>query len=81
MTDVAININDNVRIKLQPRGMQAYRNYIESLGLKVEDYPLSINQQDGCVRMPLWEVMQIFGPSCFMGPQPPFETTIWWESK
>ncbi len=54
------NINDTVRAKLTDYGTQYYTLFHRTLGVSV---PAAIKS----VEMPLWELMQIFGPTLHMG--------------
>lgn len=48
-----ININDTVRVRLTEAGQDRY-------------YGLTFNKATG-LQMPLWELMQIFGPGLHIG--------------
>lgn len=71
-----LNITDPVRIKILPAGEKlwdaAYAYVRERTGLSCKIK----RDADGWTEMPLWQVMEIFGPGCGMGRGVPFETTI-----
>jgi hypothetical protein len=66
-----INLNQVVNIVLQPRGVEALRKHYRKMLLPAPEHAVGDTYSG-----PLWEVMVIFGGSCFMGPEPPFETTF-----
>jgi hypothetical protein len=67
-----VNMNDNVWIKLTPRG----RAHLESTGIRRSQ----LVTDGGWSQWQLWDVMATFGALCYMGGQVPFETTIRFES-
>lgn len=71
---VRFNINDDVLIRLLSRGEEQFAKYYRDLKLDPEQYRTA--HYDGRLKMPLWEVMQIFGPITYMGPEPAFETEV-----
>ena len=71
---VCMNVNDHVWVKLTPEGEIAYKKWNEDLGVK-DPLPLQ-KTWDGFVKFQLWELMQIFGGSCYNGCKVPFETQI-----
>ncbi len=77
-TVVSVNINTQVRIKLLPRGIEQHRRHFYALGLDPATYRTPPDA-DGYERYSLWEIMHVFGPACYMGPEPPFETTMLFE--
>jgi hypothetical protein len=64
-------MNDECKITLQQRGLDAIREYYERLNLEVPHYEIGDTYTG-----PLWEVMNIFGSKTYMGPPPPFNTEI-----
>lgn len=75
---VTLNINDKVRFKMLRRGWEAWNRYYTKLNLPVTELPVD---EDGWSELPLWELMLVVGPACYMGPEPPFETSIEFEVK
>ncbi len=76
-----VNINQDVKLKLLPRGVGAFNKYYTDLGLDPKPYWEMAHRNTGSIskkyiQIPLWEAFNIFGPVCYMGPQPPFETNI-----
>lgn len=69
-----LNINDAVRVKVQPRGREAYSQHFTKLGLPA---PVLATDAEGYTTMALWAVMYYFGDACYMGPEPPIATTIY----
>jgi hypothetical protein len=67
-----VNINQECTVKLLPRGVTAIASYYAKLGMEP---PRDYRESDE-FKAPLWEIMHIFGLSTYMGPQPPFETTV-----
>lgn len=74
MTRVKVNLNAMAAVTLTERGAQVYndfcRHYLGGASL-VTWHELVAGQ---CVRFPLWEIMQIFGPKLFQGDGPLFES-------
>lgn len=70
------NVNSEVGLKITNTGWK----FIDQLNATDPVYkgnPLNLKPgKDGLVWMALWQVMQIFGPSCYMGFDPTFETDI-----
>ena len=71
-TTLAVNLNQKCRIKLMDRGIDVYNKYYADLGMEP---PKELRSGD-IYEDQLWEIMNIFGAACYMGPTAPFETTI-----
>jgi hypothetical protein len=65
------NTNDYVWVRLQKRGLDAIA--ADPLEAACHAHRKSV---DGWTRWQLWQLMSTLGHLCFMGPEPPFETTI-----
>lgn len=61
---ILINLNDEVKVKLTPFGVQVYENSWIKLG---QQAPTLFLDDDGYLSIQLWELAQIFGPTCWMG--------------
>jgi hypothetical protein len=70
------NMNSNVKIKLTPRGVQAFYEYWGKIGLCPK---LPEADADGYITQQLWCVMQMFGPVIALGRPVPFETEMYFE--
>lgn len=58
MADLTVNCNTMVQVELTAEGRNVYRLYLDAIPGKFRpDMPA-----DGIVTMPLWEIMQLFGP-------------------
>ena len=57
-----VNINDAALVKLTPRGETALKQFYEDLARPL---PRLEKDPSGRVRLPLWEVMNIFGSSTY----------------
>lgn len=62
-----INVNWQCKVTLKPSGLHI-------LATAFPKGPLRL--KGNVWEAPLWEVMQVFGKHIYMGPPPPFETTI-----
>ena len=67
-----INMNQECTVVLLDRGVEAINKYYKRLGLEP---PKEYKKGDEYTE-PLWEIMSVFGRYTYMGPQPPFETTM-----
>jgi hypothetical protein len=65
------NTNDYVWVRLQKRGLDAIA--ADPLEAACHAHRKNVN---GWTRWQLWQLMSTLGHLCFMGPEPPFETTI-----
>jgi hypothetical protein len=67
-----INLNQECTVTLNKRGVEAIEKFYLDLGL-----PLLTKHEVGSkYSAPLWEIMNVFGEFTYMGPEPPFETTV-----
>jgi repressor LexA len=79
---VAININENVKIKLLERGLKELERQHEELrklSPSIGPWRPPAVDEDGYSKMQLWNLMQDLGHLCSMGFEPPFETEIIFE--
>lgn len=69
-----LNINDTVKVKLTPYGLELYRKY----WLPYCKFGCTPTKQDinGYTEFQLWDLMNIFGSSLYLGCKLPFDTTI-----
>lgn len=75
-----LSINSQVGLKLTPKGIKIleedWREYKKVIP-NLSQYERHIPDEDGCVVMPLWEVMSIFGNEMYMGNiEEPFDFMI-----
>ena len=61
------NINFDISGRLTKRGWAIWHNL---------EFPHTKPEADGTFRAAMWKVMCDFGKDTYMGPEPPFETTI-----
>lgn len=80
---IKINLNDTVRIRLNPKGEEMIREHYARLvgvGLPADtaQYLLTKLQPDaeGYVEMQMWQMAHLFGPSMAMHLPPPIKTEI-----
>lgn len=57
-----INLNTQVKFVMTQDAHEVYQKWIDNLNVKI-----NIPKVNEVITMPLWEVMQIFGSSLFMG--------------
>lgn len=78
MKQVPVNLNNYVTLKITERGLRVFREYHDRMGLDWEPYAkMNGEAKRGATwRMQMWQVMQIFGPSIYLGCDPPFDTNI-----
>lgn len=72
---VILNSNDRVRVKLTNRGRQILEKYYGKW-IELESFVPYTQDAAGYYKFHLWELMQIFGPSMYMGMEVPFEHNI-----
>jgi hypothetical protein len=72
--ELEVNINTKCTVVLKERGVMAINKHYSDRNLKPPK--VKVYQVGDEYRGPLWDIMHVFGESCFMGPEPPFETTI-----
>lgn len=70
---VPINLNNHVYVKLTEHGHKVYNDYFEQFHMAPTPLDYYV---DGYAKFQLWNLMQIFGDSCFNGCKLPFETEI-----
>ncbi len=78
------NINDYIKIKLKPKGIEILKQRHEELKKfwpGIHGFELPKIDKDGFTEMQAWEIMQNFGSNIGMGFDPPFETTVIIEDK
>ncbi len=67
-----VNLNQECTVVLFQRGVEAIEKHYSDLDIKIpKEYAIGDE-----FTAPLWGIMNIFGSYTFMGPMPPFETTI-----
>ena len=83
-----VNLNDNVRVKLNDAGREIHKirhdelyDYIESRGVPSPTYERlkyrpPKEDSDGWSEWQLWDLMSLYGPHITLGAALPFETTI-----
>lgn len=79
MRAVAFNVNDKVRVKLTPRGLDILHRAHDEFSKQVRSAPPFTPPEvdaDGWCEVQLWTLMQDFGAHIYNGCQVPFETTI-----
>lgn len=71
------NINETVYVKLTAKGLDVHKKYWEEIFKysKYEYNPPKPNSE-GYYQFQLWDLMNIFGSSCYNGCKAPFETYI-----
>lgn len=62
---IILNLNHQVKLKLRPEGVTVFRNHFCRLRLDPDVYYKPC--PEGYIRMPLWEMMSIFGHEMRMG--------------
>jgi len=67
-----INTNQECTVTLLERGVEAIQKHYERLGLE----PPKEYEVGDKYTAPLWDIMNVFGEYTYMGPKPPFETTV-----
>ena len=72
MSATEINANQMCSVTLRKRGVIAINGHYLALGM----VPPKTYKVGDSYEGALWEIMLIFGSSCFMGPEPPFETAL-----
>ena len=65
MSNVSVNLNTQVTIKLTAFGADAYNKYMDYLNLPTK-YRKPVKAND-TLDIPLWEFAQIFGSEMYMG--------------
>lgn len=72
-----VHLNDAVQVRLTPFGeavlAQHHDRMRERVGSSAHIYRPG---PDGRYRMPLWDLMRLFGPTCGLTRPPPFEGEI-----
>lgn len=70
------NLNDAVIISETPLGVRLFDKQHLDLGLDPEAYRKMYRQPDGRLKLPLFEVMNIYGSGICLGSPTPIETEI-----
>lgn len=69
-SEVSININDKIKVKLTDYGKELYRGYLAEINALIR-LPISPRvlefDENGYTTFQLWEFMNIFGSEMFMG--------------
>ena len=65
------NINDTIKVLLYEEGEKMYLEYYAPFMKVVK------KDSKGYVAMQMWEFMKIFGETCVMGKELPFDTNIY----
>lgn len=72
------NINEYIKVKLKPKGIDIYKQYFkqyEAFGLSIEPIPLNTDES-GWTLFQMWNFMEIFGPHMQIGMTEICETTV-----
>lgn len=67
---VRINLNDYMRVRITPAGLDLYDAYYREA--KMEPPPIR-HDADGWHRIQAWQMAAIFGPGMYNGAEPPVE--------
>lgn len=74
------NLNDNVKIRISPRGIEHLKNKHERLNAQfkglIGEFKAPEVDKDGYTKMQLWCVMKDFGSEMGCGMSPIIETDI-----
>lgn len=73
------NLNETVRVKLKPEGIEILRKRHEEYRSKIPsfgEFKPPVTDEEGWSKWQLWDFMRTFGPHISMGRIPSFETTI-----
>jgi hypothetical protein len=76
---IPFNVNHNVRVKLNDRGLAELKRQHDELRRRVptlDPWKPPATDEDGFSRFQLWDLMKSLGHLCVLGMEPPFETTI-----
>lgn len=68
-----MNLNDDVWVQLNERGLQVYLDRWKGLGLK--GLPAGLKVRGGWTRFQLWDLAFTFGQTLYMGGPLPFRST------
>ena len=83
MKTIEFNVNQYVMVKLTSRGRallkERYDDLMSQYDEPLYEFKLPEENDAGWSRWQLWHLMASLGKHCFMGPVPPFETTIMME--
>lgn len=73
-----VNVNDFVKVKLKPEGLQILRDHHERVFKhRLDKFPFTSRiDEDGYYKMQIWEFMQHFGSEISLGRPAPFETDV-----
>lgn len=67
-----VNLNTKTTIVLRKRGVEIYNAYHRNLGVD----PLKVVSVGDRYTGELWDIMNIFGSSCYMGSDLPFNIDL-----
>ena len=73
-----INLNDEVKIKLNDKGIEILKQEHERINQLLErkdKFEVKLDE-DGYYKEQLWRIMQVFGKHIALGADVPFETDI-----
>lgn len=79
------NINNHVRVRLTDAGRAIHREWTDNLyssmpaAKREYQYTPPIEDSDGWSTWQMWNLMQIFGSSCGLSSELPFQTVIEFE--
>lgn len=76
-----IHLNDTVKVKLTPHGLRHYRekqsSFNASLPARIKPFPIDPPlDEEGFYQTQLWQLMNLFGSSLYMGGPMPFEASF-----
>jgi len=72
---LTINLNDQVTVTVQQRGIESIKRFYADAGLEVPAEYDSLCPGEKITGQLYW-IMNVFGPSCYMGPEPPIHPEI-----
>lgn len=58
------SFDEEVLIRIKPKGEEIYRQQLENIGAPIRELK---RDENGYIKMQLWEIMQIFGSSMHIG--------------
>ena len=77
------NLNNYIKVKLKPEGVEIYRKYhVTVFGDSLEDYLFDYKvDEDGYFKIQLWRFVNIFGEYMVMGYEMPFDLNVMIQSE